>query len=100
MFIFHQYPTILCSIYISLEMAGQLVTFNIDKEKDFARWYEDIIPLAQIVDKRTTMKGITIMPPYGCFIHTKIMEEVENAFIKQGIAKAQFPTLIPETLLK
>jgi prolyl-tRNA synthetase len=43
------------------------LTFNISKLTDFPKWYEEILQLAGIIDNRTGMKGITVMPPYGWY---------------------------------
>jgi prolyl-tRNA synthetase len=75
------------------------LTFNINKLENFPGWYEEILQLAEIVDKRTNIKGITVMPPYGCFMHYSIMRLVEDEWTKQGIQLAQFPTVIPETMV-
>lgn len=75
------------------------ITFQIDKLKNFPQWYEEIVALARLVDKRNGIKGCTVMPPYGCFIHSQIMHFVEDEFIKIGIPLAQFPTVIPENIL-
>ncbi|KAK2960347.1 putative Proline--tRNA ligase [Blattamonas nauphoetae] len=75
------------------------LTFNISKFDNFGAWYEEILQLAEVVDKRTTMKGVYVMPPYGCFMHNATMRAVEDAWVEQDIMHANFPTLIPETLL-
>eukprot|EP00770_Monocercomonoides_exilis_P011807 MONOS_11751.1-p1 / transcript=MONOS_11751.1 / gene=MONOS_11751 / organism=Monocercomonoides_exilis_PA203 / gene_product=prolyl-tRNA synthetase / transcript_product=prolyl-tRNA synthetase / location=Mono_scaffold00607:37735-38407(+) / protein_length=180 / sequence_SO=supercontig / SO=protein_coding / is_pseudo=false len=86
-------------MHLSMAAKRADLTFHIDKYNNFPEWYEEILQLADIIDKRTTMKGITVMPPYGCFMHTALMQAVEKEWTQQGISYAQFPTLIPETLL-
>lgn len=36
-----------------------------DKEKEFLQWYTEVIDYADIVDKRSPVKGSNILMPYG-----------------------------------
>lgn len=75
-------------------------TFNIDKLKNFSEWYDTILHVADIMDKRYPVKGMPIFTSYGYTMHSKIMEILENEWNKLKIDKVQFPILIPQTYLE
>lgn len=68
-------------------------------KQNFSEWYETILNVAEIVDKRYPVKGMPILRPYGFGLHDKIIRMVELEWDKQGIEKVQFPLLIPESFL-
>eukprot|EP00792_Barthelona_sp_PAP020_P005624 TRINITY_DN2734_c0_g1_i1.p1 TRINITY_DN2734_c0_g1~~TRINITY_DN2734_c0_g1_i1.p1 ORF type:complete len:523 (+),score=163.38 TRINITY_DN2734_c0_g1_i1:46-1569(+) len=74
-------------------------TFQIDPWVDFASWFENIMSLADIVDKRYPVKGMYVFRPYGWFIHEAIMRMVEDAWMETGHEKVQFPLTIPWSFL-
>mmetsp|Transcript_13656 Transcript_13656/g.23400 ORF Transcript_13656/g.23400 Transcript_13656/m.23400 type:complete len:549 (+) Transcript_13656:75-1721(+) len=76
------------------------VHFSIDKNADFAAWYEQICIIADIVDKRYPIKGMPVFKPYGFYMHNKIMDILEKEWEKLEIEKAQFPLLIPKNFLE
>eukprot|EP00010_Vexillifera_abyssalis_P004684 CAMPEP_0201552120 /NCGR_PEP_ID=MMETSP0173_2-20130828/14328_1 /ASSEMBLY_ACC=CAM_ASM_000268 /TAXON_ID=218659 /ORGANISM="Vexillifera sp., Strain DIVA3 564/2" /LENGTH=547 /DNA_ID=CAMNT_0047962547 /DNA_START=28 /DNA_END=1668 /DNA_ORIENTATION=+ len=75
------------------------VTFSASKA-DFAKWYEQIIPFAEIMDKRFPVKGMPVFRPYGFYIHNKIMQIIGDEWEKQGIERALFPLLVPQNFLE
>lgn len=75
------------------------VTFNYDKLQNFNEWYDHILSVGDIMDKRYPVKGMPIFTSYGYGIHCRIMDILEQEWHKQGIDKVQFPILIPETYL-
>ncbi|MFX1514437.1 MAG: proline--tRNA ligase [Promethearchaeota archaeon] len=74
------------------------VFFEIDKNNNFGEWFNEIVALAEIVDKRYPVKGMDIFLGYGYAIHDKIMRTLEDLFDNTDIPheKVLFPTLIPE----
>lgn len=75
--------------------------FQLEKTKEsFTKWYDQILPIADVVDKRYPVKGMPILKPYGFFMHDQIMKLLEDEWAAQQIYKAQFPLLIPEAYLK
>ena len=70
------------------------------KQEDFSEWYNEIVELAHLTDKRYPIKGMNVWTPYGWkimrFIDTFIREECDAT----GHDEVCFPLLIPETEFK
>ncbi|RLF82719.1 proline--tRNA ligase, partial [Thermococci archaeon] len=64
---------------------------------EFSEWYNEMIELAEIQDKRYPVKGMNVWLPYGL----KIMRNIENLIhaemVRTGHNEVLFPALIPET---
>lgn len=75
------------------------LTFSGNKA-NFSDWYEEIMVSAQIVDKHWDVKGLPIFLPYGYFMHNKIMNFVEDIYLKLGVKLYQFPAFIPRAFLE
>lgn len=67
-------------------------------DKDFAKWYTDIILKAELVDY-APMKGFMVIRPYGYEIWENIQKILDQKFKETGHKNAYFPALIPESLL-
>lgn len=70
------------------------------KEENFSEWYNEIVELAGLTDKRYPIKGMNVWPAYGW----KIMQHIDS-FIRQELDATNhdevcFPLLIPETEFK
>ncbi len=68
------------------------------KSEDFMEWYNEVVELAELTDKRYPIKGMNIWRPYG----QKIMSQID-AFTRAEMARTHhdevsFPLLIPEKL--
>jgi len=67
------------------------------KQEDFSEWYNEIVELANLTDKRYPIKGMNVWTPYGWkimrFIDTYIREECDATEHDEVC----FPLLIPET---
>ncbi len=48
------------------------------KEEDFSEWYNEIVELANLTDKRYPIKGMNVWTPYGW----KIMRHIDT-YIRQ-----------------
>ena len=70
-----------------------------DMEVDFAQWYTDICRKAELVEY-SSVKGFTILRPYGYAIWENIMNELDARFKKTGHQNVSMPLLIPESLLQ
>lgn len=70
-----------------------------DMEKDFPKWYTDIITKAEMVDYGP-VKGTMVIRPYGYEIWERIQEYLNIEFKKCGVKNAYFPMFIPESYLK
>lgn len=72
------------------------VTFNIDKEKDFSRWFSEIIVKAELVDLRYNLKGFVVFRPFATMMIEKIYELFEEKLQSYGHLPCIFPSLIPK----
>jgi prolyl-tRNA synthetase len=70
-----------------------------DMEIDFAQWYTDICRKAELVEY-ASVKGFTILRPYGYAIWENIQKIMDGEFKKTGHENVAMPVLIPESLLK
>lgn len=65
-----------------------------DIEKDFPRWYTDIVIKTKLVDYGP-VKGTMVIRPYGYAIWENIQKELDARFKATGHENAYFPLLIP-----
>ncbi|MCR5664059.1 MAG: proline--tRNA ligase [Oscillospiraceae bacterium] len=70
-----------------------------DMEVDFAQWYTDICRKAELVEY-ASVKGFTILRPYGYAIWENMQRILDAEFKKTGHVNVAMPVLIPESLLK
>ena len=68
-------------------------------EVDFAKWYTDIIKKAELCDY-SSVKGCTIVRPYGYAIWENIQHILDTEFKKTGHQNVAMPMFIPESLLQ
>ncbi len=68
-------------------------------EEDFTQWYTDICRKAELVEY-ASVKGFTILRPYGYAIWENIQSILDGEFKKTGHENVAMPVLIPESLLK
>mgnify|MGYP002537502859 CR=1 FL=1 len=68
-------------------------------EDDFAQWYTDICRKAELVEY-ASVKGFTILRPYGYAIWENMQSLMDAEFKKTGHENVAMPVLIPESLLK
>ena len=71
----------------------------IDKDK-FDEWYNEIVELADLCDKRYPIKGMNIWKPYGWKIMQNIDAIIREEMEKTGHKEVYFPLLIPEGFFK
>ena len=70
-----------------------------DMEVDFAQWYTDICRKAELVEY-ASVKGFTILRPYGYAIWENIQHELDRRFKETGVQNVYMPMFIPESLLQ
>ena len=75
------------------------VTQITDMDVDFAQWYTDICRKAELVEY-ASVKGFTILRPYGYAIWENMQRILDGEFKKTGHENVAMPVLIPESLLK
>lgn len=68
-------------------------------DEDFAQWYTDICLKAELVDY-SSVKGFTILRPYGQAIWENITRILDGMFKETGHENVAMPMLIPESLLQ
>lgn len=68
-------------------------------DKDFAKWYQDVIREAQLADS-APVRGCMIIRPYGYSIWENIKADLDIRFKETGHKNAYFPLLIPESFIK
>ena len=64
-------------------------------ETDFAQWYTDICRKAELVEY-ASVKGFTILRPYGYAIWENIQQIMDGEFKKTGHQNVAMPVLIPD----
>lgn len=64
---------------------------------NFSQWYNDVIELSNLSDKRYPIKGMNVWTPYGW----KVMKQIDSSIRREcdatGHDEVHFPLLIPKT---
>ena len=68
------------------------------RDVDFAKWYNDVIFNADLVDY-SSIKGSMIIRPYGYAIWESMVSVLDKKFKELGHVNVQMPMFIPESLL-
>ena len=66
------------------------------KSEDFGEWYNEIVELAGLTDKRYPIKGMNVWTPYGWKIMQHIDSYIRKYFDETDHHEVCFPLLIPE----
>ncbi|MBW7996293.1 MAG: proline--tRNA ligase [Candidatus Glassbacteria bacterium] len=69
------------------------------RDKDYSRWYQDIVLRAELADY-APVKGCMVIRPHGYAIWEKMQAELDRMFKETGHVNAYFPLLIPEEFLR
>lgn len=69
------------------------------RDEDFAKWYTDIIKVADLVDY-SNVKGSMIIRPYGYAIWENMVAVLDKEFKLLEHQNVQMPMFIPESLLQ
>ena len=77
----------------------KLVQAITSMEDDFAQWYTDIVKKAELVDY-SSVKGCTILRPYGYAIWENIQRIFDGMIKETGHENVAMPIFIPESLLQ
>jgi prolyl-tRNA synthetase len=70
------------------------------KSEDFNEWYNEIVELADLCDKRYPIKGMNIWRPYGWKLMNHIDRLIREEMVKTNHQEVCFPLLIPESFFK
>lgn len=65
------------------------------KKQDFSDWYNQVIQLAGLIDKRYNVKGCFVWLDYGYSIMMELKKAWDELFKKAGIREMYFPLLLP-----
>ena len=68
-------------------------------EKDFSRWYLDVIREAELSDP-APVRGCMVIRPYGYAIWEMMQADLDRRFKETGHSNAYFPLFIPESFIK
>ena len=70
------------------------------KDEDFNEWYNEIVELADLCDKRYPIKGMNVWRPYGWKLMNHVDGLIRKEMIKTDHQEVYFPLLIPESSFK
>ena len=68
------------------------------REKDYSKWYLDIIEQADLAEN-SPVRGCMIIKPYGYAIWEKIQQGLDGMIKEGGAVNAYFPIFIPKSFL-
>ena len=68
------------------------------RDKDFAKWYTDVVMAAKLADY-SNVKGCIVIEPNGYAIWERIQNVLDNKFKELGHQNLYMPVLIPENLM-
>lgn len=68
-------------------------------DKDFAKWYTDVVKKAELIEY-TSVKGCMVIRPYGYAIWENIQRILDTTFKETGHENVCMPMFIPESLLQ
>jgi prolyl-tRNA synthetase len=69
------------------------------RDKDFPRWYQDVITQAELADNGP-VRGTMVIRPWGYAIWERMQAELDARIKQAGADNAYFPLFIPESYLK
>jgi prolyl-tRNA synthetase len=70
------------------------------KSEDFNEWYNEIVELADLCDKRYPIKGMNIWRPYGWKLMNHVDRLIRDEMVRTNHQEVCFPLLIPESFFK
>jgi prolyl-tRNA synthetase len=73
---------------------------KVKKSRDFNEWYNEIVELADLCDKRYPIKGMNIWRPYGWTLKNQVDNLIREEMLKTNHKEVCFPLLIPESSFK
>src|ERR1044071_393973 len=69
------------------------------RDRDFAKWYQDVIRRADLAEPAEVVKGCMVIKPHGYAIWEKVQQGLDQRFKATGHKNAYFPLLIPLSFL-
>jgi len=71
----------------------------VPQERDFPRWYQDVIAKAQVAENGP-VRGTMVIRPWGYAIWERLQAAVDQRIKATGAQNAYFPLLIPEAFMR
>ena len=71
---------------------------SVPKSKDFMEWYNEVVEVAELTDKRYPIKGMNIWRPYGQRLMNAIDGFTRAEMSRTHHDEVAFPLMIPEKL--
>jgi prolyl-tRNA synthetase len=75
-------------------MAAEKIT---SRDKDYSRWYLDIVDRAGLAENAEGVKGCMVIKPHGYAIWEKMQRGLDRLFKDAGHVNAYFPLFIPKS---
>ncbi len=76
-------------------MEEEIKPKRLPSKENFIEWYNTLLQLAEIVDRRYPVKGTFIWLPYGLKIMKRLIEIWDRIFEENGIEQVYFPLFVP-----
>ncbi|MEM4663270.1 MAG: aminoacyl--tRNA ligase-related protein [Candidatus Diapherotrites archaeon] len=73
----------------------EIIPERLPKKDNFIEWYNKVLELAEIVDRRYGVKGTFVWMPYGLKIMKKLVQTWDALFQNNGIEETYFPLFVP-----
>ena len=73
---------------------------KVKKTDDFNEWYNEIVELSDLCDKRYPIKGMNVWRPYGWKLMNFVDNMIREEMVKTNHNEVCFPLLIPESSFK
>jgi prolyl-tRNA synthetase len=70
------------------------------KTQDFNEWYNEIVELSDLCDKRYPIKGMNVWKPYGWELMNNVDRLIRVEMFNTDHKEVNFPLLIPESSFK
>ncbi|NVM52196.1 MAG: proline--tRNA ligase [Candidatus Helarchaeota archaeon] len=77
---------------MSMELPKEL---GVSKAANFSVWYNRIIQLADLIEKRYNVAGMFVWKPYGFRIMNQIKKLWDKLFVESSIQETYFPLIVP-----
>jgi prolyl-tRNA synthetase len=74
-------------------------TVLVSQERDFPRWYQEVIAKAQLAENGP-VRGTMVIRPWGYAIWERLQATIDERIKSTGARNAYFPLLIPEAFLR
>ena len=68
--------------------------FNVDKNKDFSKWYTEVLKRAELIDIRYPVKGFVVHRPNAAITEQVMFDIYAKELEKTGHKRAFFPSVL------